>query len=415
MDIRRVVVTGIGVVAPNGTGIDNFWNSLVQGQSAVKKITYFDASSYPCQVAAQVKGFDAADFMDPKTARRLDKFAQFALAASKLAVEDSKLVLDSVDPYRTGIVVATGIGGGESKENQHTVFMEKGIKRLSPFGAVMMCTHSAAGIISCELGIKGPNTTISSGCTSGLDAVYSASNAIRFGDADIMLAGAGEAPITPYIIALFCAAGLLSRSNNGVPEKTVKPYDVHGDGTVLGEGGAILVLEELTSALKRGAKIYGEILGYASGNEAYNIFRIDPAGETTGVVMRKAIDNARLKPQDIDYINAHGNGAPEYDLNESVAIKNVFGPSACSIPVTSIKPITGQSFSLTGILQVITCLLVINRGVIPPTINHVNPQKGCDLDYVPHSARKVRAHHALVNALGYGGGHTVVIVGKFTQ
>ncbi len=414
METRRVVITGIGVIAPNGTGIDNFWNSLVQGQSAVKKITYFDACTYPCQVAAEVKGFDAADYMDPKTARRLDKFAQFALAASKLAVEDANLPIDSADPYRTGVVVATGIGGGESKENQHTVFMEKGIKRLSPFGAVMMCTHSAAGIISCELGIKGPNTTISSGCTSGLDAIYSASNAIRFGDADIMLAGAGEAPITPYIIALFCASGLLSRSN-GVPERTVKPYDVHGDGTVLGEGGAILVLEELTSALKRGAKIYGEVLGYASGNEAYNIFRIDPAGEATAVVMRKAIDHARLRPQDIDYINAHGNGAPEYDLNESIAIKNVFGPSARSIPVTSIKPITGQSFSLTGVLQVITCLLVINRGVIPPTINHVNPQKDCDLDYVPHSARKVKANHALVNALGYGGGHTVVIVGKFSQ
>jgi 3-oxoacyl-[acyl-carrier-protein] synthase II len=412
MEKRRVVVTGMGVVAPNGIGVDNFWDSLVNGRSGVRKITHFDASSYPCQVAAEVPDFDPTDYMDPKTAKRLDRFAQFALAASKMAFEDSKLNLNLIDPYRIGVICATGIGGGECKENQHIIFMEKGIKRISPFAAVMICAHSAAGIISCEMGIKGPNTTISSGCTSGFDAIYSAYNTIKLGDADVMFVGAGEAPITPYIIGIFCACGLLSK-DNGEPEKTIKPYDIHGCGTALGEGGAILILEELQSALKRKAKIYGEILGYNSCNEAYNIFKIDPSGETTAIGIKKAIENARIGLEDVDYINAHGNGSPEYDLNETVAIKKVFGKLAISIPVTSIKPITGQSFSVTGILQMITSLLVFEHNIIPPTTNHKVSPPGCDLFYVPNHFIKKEVNVALMNSLGYGGGHTILIAGKF--
>jgi 3-oxoacyl-[acyl-carrier-protein] synthase II len=412
LEKRRVVITGMGVIAPNGIGVENFWDSLVHGRSAVKRITHFDASSYPCQVAAEVSDFDPTDYMDPKTSRRLARFAQFALAASKMAIMDSGIDLDSIDPHRAGVIIGTGIGGGDCSENQHSVFMERGLRRISPFTAVMICTHSAAGIISCEFGIKGPNTTIAAGCTSGLDAIYSAYNTIRSGDADIMLAGAGEAPITPYIVAIFCASGLLSKSTNN-PKKTVKPYDVEGDGTVLGEGGATLVLENLESAFKRKARIYGEILGYASGNEAYNIFRIDPAGDEAAEVMKRALDNACLKPKDIGYINAHGNGSPEYDLNETMAIKKVFEDSAYRIPVTSIKPVTGQSFSVTGVLQTIASLLTINTSIIPPTINHINPQPSCDLDYVRGQFRKCEVNNALMNSLGYGGGHTVVIVCKF--
>jgi 3-oxoacyl-[acyl-carrier-protein] synthase II len=411
MEKRRVVVTGMGVVAPNGIGIEAFWDSLVNGRSGIRKITYFDASTYPSQVAAEVPIFDPTDYMDPKTAKRLDKFAQFALAASKMAIVDSRIDLDLSNPHKAGVIIGTGIGGGACKENQHIIFMEKGFKRLSPLAAVMICTHSAAGIISCELGLNGPNTTVSAGCNSGLDAIYLAYNTIRLGDADIMLAGAGEAPITPYIVSIFCASGLLSRSN-GNPKKTVRPYDVDADGTVLGEGGAILVLEELQNARKRNAKIYGEILGYASGNEAYNIFHIDPVGDVGAEVMKRALNNARLNPEDIDYINAHGNGSPEYDLNETLSIKKVFGEMAYRIPVTSIKPITGQSFSVTGILQTITSLLVLNRSIIPPTINHYNPQPNCDLDYVPNHFRSSEVNNVLMNSLGYGGGHTVLIIGK---
>ena len=413
MEKRRVVITGMGVVAPNGTGIDNFWDSLVHGRSGVRRITHFDASSYPCQVAAEVPDFDPTDYMDPKTAKRLARFAQFALAASKMAVEDSKIDLGKIDPYRTGVIIGTGIGGGDCSENQHIIFMEKGIKRLNPSAAIMICTHSAIGIISCELGLKGVNTTVASACNSGIDAIYLAYNAIRLGDADIMLAGAGEAPITPYIVALFSAGSILTRNDGVEPDKALRPFDRNGDGIVLGEGGASLILEDLQNALKRKAKIYGEVLGYASGNETYDLFKIDPSGKTASIVMKKALTNADLKPTDINYINAHGNGLLEYDLNETLAIKKVFGESAYQIPVTSIKPITGQSFSVTGILQMITCLLVIHKSIIPPTINHFNPHPNCDLDYVPNHFRKNEVKNALMNAHGFGGSHTVMIVSKF--
>ncbi len=412
MEKRRVVITGMGVIAPNGIGIEAFWDSLIHGRSGIRKITHFDASSYPCQVAGEVADFNPTDYMDPKTAKRLGRFAQFALAASKMAINDSKIDLHYIDPYRIGVIIGTGIGGGDCIEDQYSIFIEKGIKRLSPFAAVMICTHSAAGIISHQLGLKGINTTIASGCTSGLDAIYSGYNAIRLGDADIMLTGAGEAPITPCSVGIFCACGLLSRKD-GNPDSILRPYDINGEGTVLGEGGALLILEDLQNALRRKAKIYGEILGYASGNEAYNIFEIDPSAETASIVMKKALENANLKPKDINYINAHGNGSPEYDLSETLTIKKVFGELAYEIPVSSIKPITGQSFSVTGILQTITSLLVINKSIIPPTINHERPRQNCDLDYVPNQFRKAEVNHVLINALGYGGGHTVLIVGKF--
>ena len=405
----------MGVVAPNGIGIDNFWDSLVHGRSGIRRITHFDASSYPCQVAAEVPDFDPTVYIDPKTAKRTARFAQFALAASKMAIEDSKIDLASVDPYRAGVMIGTGMGGSGYSEDQHIIFMEKGIKRVSPFAAVMSCTHSAAGIISCELGLKGANTTVAAGCNSGLDAIYLAYNAIRIGDADVMLAGAGEAPITPYIIGLFSACGILAKNDGEDPGKALKPFDVDGGGIILGEGGAVLIFEELQNALKRKAKIYGEILGYGSGNETYNIFKIDPSGDATAIVMEKALENAHLRPRDIDYINAHGNGEAQYDLNETFAIKKVFGELAYQIPVTSIKPITGQSFSVTGVLQMITCLLVINTSIIPPTINHINPRPNCDLDYVPNHFRKAKVDAALMNAMGFGGSHTEIIVGKLNK
>jgi 3-oxoacyl-[acyl-carrier-protein] synthase II len=408
---RRVVITGMGVVAPNGIGIDEFWDSLVHGRSAVRKITHFDASSYPCQVAAEVPDFDPTEYMDSKTAKRLARFAQFALAASKMAVEDSRMDLDSTDPYRIGVIIGTGIGGGDYIENQYSIFLEKGIRRLNPRGAMIICAHSAVGIISCELGFKGLNTTVSAACNSGLDAIYSAYNAIRLGDADIMLAGAGEAPITPCNVGLFCAGGILSNQNEE-PQGALKPFDIDSNGIVLGEGGAVIILEDLQNALKRGAKIYAELLGYASGNESYDLFEKEPTGDTGSIVMKTAIENAGLKPDDIDYINAHGNGQPEFDLNETLAIKKAFGELAYQIPVTSIKPITGQSFAVTGVLQMITCILVINNSIIPPTVNHINPRPNCDLNYTPNHLRKVEVNVALMNAMGFAGSDTVVIVGK---
>jgi len=412
MEKRRVVITGMGVVAPNGIGIDNFWNSLVHGRSGVRKITHFDASTYPSQIAAEVPDFEHTDYMDYRFAKRLGRFAQFALAASQMAVEDSFIEFNQEDPYRMGVFIGTAIGGGDVSETQHNIFVEKGLKRISPYAAVSISTHTASGIISCEFNLKGPNTTISSGCNSGLDASYLAYNSIRMGDADVMIVGAGEAPITPYIYAIFCASGFLSREN-GDPKKALKPYDINADGMVLGEGGAIIILEELHHALKRNAKIYGEVLGYAAANEAFDLFGIETDNGAMAYNFRKALDNTNIDIKEIDYINAHGNGLLPYDISETEAIKKVFGELAYNIPVTSIKPVTGHSISSTGIFQIITSLLVMKQGVIPPTINLDNPDPRCDLNYVPNYFVKKEVRTSLINGHGFGGRLTTLIVGKY--
>ena len=412
MEKRRVVITGMGVIAPNGIGIENFWDSLVQGRSAVRKITHFDASSYPCQVAAEVPDFNPTDYMDPKTAKRLGRFAQFALAASEMAVEDSGIDINREDPYRAGVFIGTGIGGGDISENQHTVFMEKGLKRLSPYAAISISTHSASGIISCKFNIRGPNTTISAGCNSGLDASYLAYNAIRIGDADLMIAGAGEAPLTPYIFAIFCASGFLSRESRE-PRKALKPYDRNADGMVLGEGGAIIILEELQHAIKRNAKIYGEMLGYSTANEAFDLFGIDTENGAMPFNFNQVLNNSNIDIKNIDYINAHGNGLLPYDIGETQAIKKVFGELAYNIPISTIKPITGHSISSTGIFQIIGSLLAIKYGTIPPTINIETPDPRCDLNYVPNYALRKEIQTVLINAHGFGGRLTALIVGKY--
>ena len=411
MEKRRVVITGMGVVAPNGIGVEAFWDSLVHGRSAVRRITHFDASSYPCQVAAEVPDFDPSNYMDYRTAKRLGRFAHFALAASQMAVKDSFVNFSQEDPYRVGVFIGTAIGGGDVSENQHTIFMEKGFKRISPYAAVSISTHSASGIISCEFSLKGPNTTISSGCNSGLDASYLAYNAISKGDADVMIAGAGEAPITPYIYAIFCASGFLSRENRQ-PEKALKPYDINADGMVLGEGGAIIILEELQHALKRNAKIYGEILGYSAANEAFDLFGIETDNGAMANNFRQVLNNANTDIREIDYINAHGNGLLPYDVSETEAIKKVYGELAYNIPVTSIKPITGHSISSTGIFQIISSVLAIKHGIIPPTMNLENPDPRCDLNYVPNHFLQKEVKTSLINGHGFGGRLTALIVRK---
>lgn len=414
MEKRRVVITGMGVVAPNGIGIDNFWDSLVHGQSAVRRITHFDASSYPSQIAAEVPEFDPTDYMDPKTEKRLARFAQFALAASEMAIEDSELNLDHEDPYKAGVYIGTAMGGMDVIQSQHAIFMEKGLKRMSPFAVVSSSTHSASAIIACNFGLKGTNTTVSAGCNSGLDATFLAYNAIRLGDADVMIMGAAEAPITPCTYASFCAIGLHSRENNN-PKKAVKPYDINADGMVLGEGAAILVLEELQRAIKREAKIYGEILGYSSLNEAFDFIEVDTSCETMALDIETALKKASLDLCELDYINSHGNGILSYDILETEAIKRVFGELAYTIPMSSIKPITGHSISATGIWQTIASLLAIKNNIIPPTINIENPDPKCDLDYVSKGFRKKEVRTALINTHGFGGRLTSLIVTKFLR
>jgi len=414
MEKRRVVITGMGVVAPNGIGIENFWDSLVHGRSGVRRITHFDASTYPSQIAAEVPDFEPTDYMDPKTAKRLGRYAQFALASAHMAVEDSEIDFSREDPYRVGVFIGTAIGGGDVSEHLHTVFMEKGIKRIPPYSVFSISTHCASGAISCELGLKGLNNTISAGCNSGLDACYLAYNSIQKGDADIILVGAGEAPITPYIFAIFCASGYMSRCNND-PQRAVKPYDIEADGLALGEGGAVLIMEDLSHAMDRNAKIYGEVLGYGATNDGYDLFGANTDGTSATVCFKNALANALLRPEDIDYINAHGNGYTEYDICETESIKGAFGECAYQIPVSSLKPITGQSLSPTGIYQVTACLLAIRDGVIPPTMNLFHPHPECDLNYVPNHLIRINTNTAAMNAHGFGGRHTVLIVGKYSK
>ena len=413
MEKRRVVVTGMGVVAPNGIGIENFWNSLIHKQSGVQRITRFDVSSYPIKIAAEVTNFDPLNYMDVSIKKRLDRYVHYSLASAVMAIEDSEIRLDHEDPLRVGVFAATAIGGGETIDIQHSIFVEKGLKRVSPFALRGISTHSAAAAICSSFSIKGPNTTVSSGCNSGLDACYLAYNSIRLGDADVMLVGAGEAPITPYIVALFSSLGILSKQN-GDPQMAIKPYDIEASGTVLGEGGGTVILEELSHALNRGANIYGEILGYASMNEAY-IYGTTTDSEMMANAFTKALNNAHLHPRDINYINAHGNGILNYDIGETESIKKVFGEYAYQIPVTSIKPITGQSLSPTGIFQIITSLLVMKNGIIPPTMNHKNPAPQCDLNYVPDRSLEKKVNIALMNAHGFGGIHTVLVLGQLDK
>jgi 3-oxoacyl-[acyl-carrier-protein] synthase II len=404
-----VVITGMGVIAPNGIGTETFWNSLLHGRSAVDRITRFDASSYPCQLAAEVSNFDPTDYMDPRTARRLDRFAHFALASSAMAINQSELKIPYKNPYRIGVFVGTAIGGGETIETQHLIFVEKGFKRIMPFTVEAISTHSASALISQSFGLKGPNTTTSSGCNSGMDACYMAYNSIRLGDADVIVVAAGEAPITPYTVGIFSAVGVLS-SQNGNPRAAVKPYDIDASGMILGEGGGALILEELHHAMDRGAKIYGEILGCSSVTEGY-MFGTKTDTEVMAKAYEEALDKSHLNSKDVQYINSHGNGILEYDAGETESIKKAFGELAYKIPVSTIKPVTGQSLSATGIYQVITSLLAITHNIIPPTTNHKNPAPGCDLNYVPGHYIEKDVNVAIMNAHGFGGRHTVLVIG----
>lgn len=409
---RRVVITGMGVVAPNGIGIEPFWDSLVHGRSAISKITRFDASSYPSQIAAEVKDFDPTDYMDSKTAKRLGRFAQFAFASAQMAIEDSELDFRRENSYKVGVFIGTAIGGVDVIETQHTIFMEKGLKKVSPFTVVSSSTHSASGVIACEFNLKGPNTTIAAGCNSGLDAAYLAFNAIQTGDSDIMIVGAGEAPITPYIYAAFCSSGNLSRRNDE-PERALKPYDINADGMVLGEGGATLIMEELQHALRRDARIYGEVLSYSALNEAFDLFGINTDNGAMAINFKQALNKGGLNTKDIDYVNAHGNGILSYDIEETEAIKKTFGEMAYKIPVTSIKPVTAHAIAVTAIYQIVSSLLIIKEGIIPPTINIQNPDPKCDLNYVRNGYLKKEVKTVLINTHGFGGRLTTMIIKIF--
>ncbi len=410
---RRVVVTGMGAITPIGTGLEAFWDGLVAGRSGVGPITQFDASEFETRIAAEVHDFDPTAYMDRKEARRMDRFAQFAVAATALALKDAGLDgLQGVDPERVGVLIGSGIGGIKTLEEQARILVEKGPRRVSPFLVPMMIPDIASGQVSILFGAKGHNACSVAACASGANSIGDAFRVIQSGMADVMITGGTEAAITPLAMAGFCAAGALS-TRNEEPEKASRPFDKERDGFVMGEGAGILILEALESARRRGARIYAELVGYASTGDAYHITAPDPTGEGAARAMRMALADAGVKPEEVGYINAHGTSTQYNDKFETLSIKLVFGEHAHRIPVSSNKSMVGHLLGAAGGVEAIATALALYHGVLPPTINYEHPDPECDLDYIPNEARHQQVEVAISNSFGFGGHNAVLVFRRY--
>jgi 3-oxoacyl-[acyl-carrier-protein] synthase II len=411
LEKRRVVITGMGVIAPNGIGIENFWDSLSRGRSGIKKITRFNASSYPVQIAGEVQDFDPLNYMTPKSARHMDRFAQFAVACTKMALEDSKLDLTHTNTDRIGIALGSALGGFPLAEQQYAVFLEKGLKRVDPYLATRTFIGGSTSQVSIEIGIKGHSNTIGGACAVGVDSIGYAFLAIRNSLADIMITGASEAPIAPLTIGSFFQVGALS-TKNGDPTRASRPFDKERDGFVMSEGGGVLILEDLENALRRGAPIYAEVLGYATTNDAYSITHPLPDGLQAKKALQLTLDSANVGPSEIDYINAHGSSTPLNDKIETKVIKEIFGERAYKLPISSNKSMIGHSLGASGAIEAIASILTIKYQFIPPTINYEFPDPECDLDYVPNRGRKAIINTVLSSSYGFGGKNSNIIIRK---
>ena len=409
---KRVVITGLGCVTPVGTGKEDFWVNIKSGVSGIDKITRFDYTNYQTQIAGEVKDFTPEDYISKKELKKMDRFTQFAMVASKLAVADSELDLDSIDRNRMGTVIGTGIGGVETIEAQHKNLLEKGNRRVSPFFIPMMIGNMAAGQVAIEFGAKGPSTNICTACASGTNSVGDAFKIIQRGDADIMIAGGTEAAVAEFAVAGFCNMKAMS-TNNDNPQQASRPFDKDRDGFVMGEGCGILILEELESAKKRNAKIYAEIVGYGMTSDAYHITTPAENGEGAARSMQVAINDAGIEPSQIDYINAHGTSTYYNDLYETMAIKSVFGEYAKNISVSSTKSMTGHLLGASGAIEAIVCALAVKDNFVPPTINLENPGEGMDLDYTPNKGKERVINYALSNSLGFGGHNATIVLKKY--
>jgi len=412
MEKKRVVVTGMGVISPVGTGLNKFWDSLIKGKSGIDKITRFDTSDLPSRIAGEVRDFNPEAYIEKKELKRLDRFTQFAISATKMALEDADLDLSTVDKTRIGVILGSGIGGNATWEEQHSILLSKGPKRVSPFFIPMMIVNMASGQVSMAFGLKGPNFTVVTACASGTNAIGEAFRTLQRGDADIIISGGTEAPITMLSLAGFSSMKALS-SRNDEPSLASRPFDRERDGFVMGEGAGILVMESLDSALKRNAKIYGEVVGYGSTADAYHLTQPSPEGEGASRAMEAAISDAGISPSDVDYINAHGTSTPLNDKFETMAIKNTFGEHAYKLAVSSTKSMTGHLLGAAGAVEIVATLLSVYNDEIPPTINYENPDPECDLDYVPNRAVKRTVNIALSNSMGFGGHNACIIVKKF--
>jgi len=408
---RRVVITGLGVLSPIGTNKDSFWESLCAGISGVGKITHFDASDFTSQIAGEVNDFDPAEYFGPKELRRTDKFVQFAVAAATIAADDAKLDMSSIDPYSIGSIIGSGIGGLDTIEREHKVMLKKGPARISPFFIPMLIVNMASGMVAIKLGVKGPNSSSVTACASSNHSIGEAFRIIQNGYADLMFSGGSEAAICPMGVGGFCASRALS-TRNDEPEKASRPFDKQRDGFVMGEGSGIVLLEEYEHAKKRGADIYAEIIGYGMSCDAYHMTAPDPEGKGAIRCMEQALKDAGIKPEDISYINAHGTSTQLNDSMETKAIKEVFGDCARSIPISSIKSMTGHLLGAAGGAELATCALSIVNSIIVPTTNYEYPDPECDLDYVPNKMRKQEVKVALSNSLGFGGHNATIIIRK---
>lgn len=409
---RRVVITGLGLVTPLGTGVEKSWTALCDGISGVGKITRFDASELPSQIAAEVKDFDPALFIDKKEIKKMDKFIQYGVAAARMAMDDSGLQITGSIAERAGVYVGSGMGGLPAIESNHIKFLEGGIKKLTPFFIPMVIINLVSGHIAMMFGAKGPNSSVVTACASGTHAIGDAFKIIHRGDADVMIAGGTESTISPLGIGGFCAMRALS-TRNDEPQKASRPFDSMRDGFVMGEGAGLVVLEELSFAEKRGAKIYAEVIGYGMTGDAYHMTSPAPEGEGAARCMKVALKDAGLTGEEISYINAHGTSTKFNDENETSAIKTVFGKRAYEIPVSSTKSMTGHLLGAAGGIEAVFAALTIKKSIIPPTINYEFPDPECDLDYVPNKARPQTVEVAMSNSFGFGGTNATLIFRKY--
>jgi 3-oxoacyl-[acyl-carrier-protein] synthase II len=409
---RRVVVTGVGMVSPLGTGVQNNWEAACAGRSGIGPITKFDVSDFPCQIAGEVKDFNPEDFMDKQQIRRFDVFIHYAVASARMAMEDSGLKIDEANAHRVGCITGSGLGGLTMLEHYHKVLLEKGPRKISPFFIPGIIANMAPGQIAIDFGVKGPNLSIETACAASAHAVGEAFRLIREGFSDAMITGGAEAVVTPLALGGFCSMRALSTRNHE-PQKASRPFDLDRDGFVMGEGAGILVLEALEQAIKRGANIYAEVVGYGLSGDAYHVSAPDPEGEGAISCMKMALDYAGLKPEDVDYINAHGTSTKLNDASECKAIKAVFGDHAHKLAISSTKSMTGHLLGGAGGVEAIFTVLALKHGLIPPTINYETVDPDCDLDCVPNVARKAKIGAAMSNSFGFGGTNATLLFKPF--
>lgn len=408
---NRVVITGMGVVQSLGFGLESFWSAIREGKCGISTISRFDSTNYDCKIAAEIKDFEPTAYMDRKEAKRMDLFTQYAMVAAKMAMEMSGLNMENEDKFRAGVIVGSGIGGIETLEDQHLALVNKGPGRVSAFFIPMMIANMASGRIAIEYGLQGFNECVITACATGNNAIGDAFKVIQRGDADIMMAGGAEAAITPLSIAGFCSNKALSTNED--PLAACRPFDVDRDGFIMGEGAGILVLEELEHAKKRGAVIYGEVVGYGCTCDAHHITAPHPEGIGGIRSMQMAIKDAGIKPQEIGYVNAHGTSTPLNDPGETKVIKGAFGDHAYKLAVSSTKSMTGHLLGAAGAIEAIITTMALREGFLPPTINYNTPDPECDLDYVPNKGRNADIKYALSNALGFGGHNAALILKKY--